>query len=364
MRVRALTLRLHLVVGVLTGGALLVLGLSGAVLVLRPELDGALHTGPVETFPGAPAVSLEALVDSARRRHPGFSVTSLRMPGRSGEAVRVGMLDPTGAELEVAVHPRTGQALGSFWIERSPLHALRLLHAELYMGARGSVAVGVFGLWLVLQGVTGLYLWWPLMKRPRWGFTIRWARPWPVVGYDLHKALGAASLVFHLPLAATGALLGLAALLPETIQDDPLPSRAAARSPLLLDALAREAERVLPGGRITALSFLSGSAVVRVTMRMPGEVDPRGGSMVLLNASGGRPLSVRDARQAPWSAWLRAAARVIHVGDFGGFAARLFYVAGGLASVGLALSGYALALARSRAGPRLAQSASRDYTGR
>ena len=41
-------------VGVLTGGALLVLGLSGAVLVLRPELDGALHTGPVETFPGAP----------------------------------------------------------------------------------------------------------------------------------------------------------------------------------------------------------------------------------------------------------------------------------------------------------------------
>ena len=44
--------------------------------------------------------------------------------------------------------------------------------------------------------------------------------------------------------------------------------------------------------------------------------------------------------------------------------ARLFYVAGGLASVGLALSGYALALARSRAGPRLAQSASRDYTGR
>jgi uncharacterized iron-regulated membrane protein len=274
------------------------------------------------------------------------------------------MLDSTGAELEVAVHPRTGQALGSFWIERSPLHALRLLHAELYMGARGGVVVGAFGLWLLTQGVTGLYLWWPLMKRPRWGFTIRWARPWPVVAYDLHKALGAGSLVVHLPIAATGALLGLAALLPETARDEPVLSRAAARSPLPLDALAREAERALPGGKITAFSFLSGSSMVRVSVRMPGEIDPRGGSVVLLDASGGRPLSVRDARQASWSTRLRAVARVIHVGDFGGSTARLLYVVGGLASVALAVSGYVLALARSRAGPRLARSASRDDTDR
>src|SRR5882672_4005770 len=50
MRVRAVALRLHLVVGVLTGGALLILGLSGAVLVLRPELDGALQIGHVATL--------------------------------------------------------------------------------------------------------------------------------------------------------------------------------------------------------------------------------------------------------------------------------------------------------------------------
>ena len=276
------------------------------------------------------------------------------MPGRSGEAARVGMLDPAGAELEVAVDLRTGQALGSLWVERSPLHALRLLHAQLYMGARGNVVVGALGLWLLLQGVTGLYLWWPLMKRPRWGFTIRWARPWPVVGYDLHKALGAASLAFHLPIAATGALLGLAALQPEQIQDEPVLSRVAARSPPSLDALAREAERALPGGRITELSLLSGGAIVKVTMRMSGELDSRGGSVVVMDASGGRPLSVRDARQAPWPARLRAVARAIHVGDVGGSAARLLYVVGGLASVGLALSGYVLALTRSRvsAAPR------------
>ena len=97
MRVRALALRLHLVVGVLTGAALLILGLSGAALVLRPELDDALHAGPLETVSDAPAVSLDALVDAARRRHPGFRVTSIALPERSTDAARIGMLDSTGA---------------------------------------------------------------------------------------------------------------------------------------------------------------------------------------------------------------------------------------------------------------------------
>jgi uncharacterized iron-regulated membrane protein len=352
-----------LVVGVLTGGALLVLGLSGAALVLRPELDDALQAGPVETPSDAPAVSLDALVDAARRRHPGFRITRISLPERSSDTARIAMLDATGAELQVAVHPRTGQALGSFWIERSPFHALRLLHAELYAGRRGSVAVGLLGLWLLLQGVTGVYLLWPLMTRPRWGFTVRWARPWPVVAYDLHKALGAASLVFHLPMAATGAFLGIAALQPGIIHDGPAFTRQAARSPLPLAALAREADRALPGGTITALSFPPGGAAVIVTMRMPGEIGSRGASVVVLDAYEGAPLSVQDARQAPWLSRLRAAARAIHVGDFmgdyGGTAVRLLYVAGGLASAGLALSGYVLALSRSRV-----SAAPRDGAGR
>ena len=41
MRVRALAVRLHFFVGTITGVALIVLGLSGAVLVFRPELEGA-----------------------------------------------------------------------------------------------------------------------------------------------------------------------------------------------------------------------------------------------------------------------------------------------------------------------------------
>src|SRR5262249_55686705 len=167
---------------------------------------------------GAPSLSLDALLGAARRRHPGFLVTGLFLPEDRAPA-RVGMLDATGGELEVLVDSRSGRVMGSRWAERSPLHALRLLHTELYSGTRGRVIVGCLGVWLVLQAVTGLYLWSPLMKRPWWGLTVRWARPWPVMGADLHKALGAAALVFHLPIAATGALLGIGALSPAAVDE-------------------------------------------------------------------------------------------------------------------------------------------------
>jgi uncharacterized iron-regulated membrane protein len=352
MRVRALALRLHLLVGVLTGAALLVLGLSGAVLVLRPDFESSPRAGLPPAPVGAPPPSLDAVLEVARRRHPGFLVTSLSLPG-GGTAARVGMLDPAGGALDVVIDPRSGTIVSSSWAERSPLHALRLLHTELYLGARGRALVGILGLWLMLQGITGLYLWWPLMRRPRWGFTIRWARPWPVVGRDLHKALGAASLVFHLPIAATGALLGMVALPSGALDVGRAPARLAAAASLApaarsLETLAREAEHAMPRATITAFRFLP-DGLVAVTMRVPGELDPRGASFVLLQAAGGSVVSVSDARQAPWTARLWAGARALHVGAFGGFAARAFYVLGGIASVALAVSGYVLALARSHA---------------
>jgi uncharacterized iron-regulated membrane protein len=348
MRVRALALRLHLVIGVLTGAGLLVLGLSGAVLVLRPDFEGSQSAELAPAPSGAPAPSLDALLEAARRRHPGFVVTSLSLPGGDA-AARVGMLDTTGGALEVLVDPRSGRIAGSHWAERSPLHALRLLHTELYLGTRGRVIVGLLGLWLVLQGMTGLYLWWPLMKWPRWGFTVRWTRPWPVMGRDLHKALGAALLVFHLPIAATGALLGITALSPGAVDEAPTVSPP---SPSLrtrhVETLARAAERAMPGARITAFRFLPGP-VVAVTVRAPGELGPHGASLVVLDATTGRVLTVRDSRLRPWTFRLWADAKALHVGAVGGLTVRALYVLGGLASAVLALSGYVLALARSRA---------------
>ncbi len=104
----------------------------------------------------------------------------------------------------------------------------------------------------------------------------------------------------------------------------------------------------MPGARITAFRFLPGP-VVAVTVRAPGELDPHGASLVVVDATTGRVVTVRDSRLRPWTYRLWADAKALHVGAVGGPIVRALYVLGGLASAALALSGYVLALARARA---------------
>ena len=204
--------------------------------------------------------------------------------------------------MEVLLDPASARVLGARWLERSPLHALRALHTELYLGGRGRVVVGALGLLLVLQGATGLFLWWPFTRRLPRGFTIRGGRRWRVVGYDLHKVIGIASLAFHVPVAFTGALLALSA------------GAEPARS----------------------------SSV---------EVRERDGSVAWLDRGSGTVTVVRDPHRPGERLWALVAA--LHEGRFGGLASRWLYVAGGLTPVVLALTGLGIWLGRPRPRPPL-----------
>jgi uncharacterized iron-regulated membrane protein len=204
---RATVLRLHLAVALLAGAGLLLVSVSGAALVFRPELDDVVFGGPVRVARGDVGAPLPALLDAGQAAHPGMTPVSLARPARDGLPARLRLEGPGSEIVEVLLDPASARVLGSRWLERSPLHALRALHTELYLGRRGRLVVGALGLLLVLQGATGLFLWWPFTRRLPRGFTIRRGRRWRVLGYDLHKVIDIASLVFHVPVALTGALL-------------------------------------------------------------------------------------------------------------------------------------------------------------
>ena len=299
---RATVLRLHLGVALLAGAGLLLVSVSGAVLVFRPELDEAVFGGPVRVTPGRGRAPLPALLAAGQAAHPGLLPVRLSLPEREGHPARLRLERPGGEIVEVLLDPGSARALGSRWLERSPLHALHALHTELYLGGRGRLVVGALGLLLVLQGATGFFLWWPFTRRLPRGFTIRGGRRWRVVGYDLHKVIGIASLAFHVPVAFTGALLALSA------------GAGPART---------------------------GSVEVR----------ERDGSVAWLDRGSGTVTVVRDPHRPGERLWALVAA--LHEGRFGGLASRWLYVAGGLTSVALALTGLGMWLGRLRPRPPL-----------
>src|SRR5262245_26408172 len=358
IRSRPLLLRLHVLVGMFLAAGLLLLGLSGAILLFRSELERALEHPAVE--PSAERAPLQALVAAARLRHPDATPTVLVLPEHEGRPARVQLRLPHDEDVDVLLDPATGAVLASRWHERSALHALRLLHTQLYLGPRGTVLVGLLGLGLLLQAATGLYLWWPFTRRPGRGVTIRWTRPWPVLTYDLHKSLGVLSLAFNVPLALTGALLAWSLL---TGSHDPVQVPAAppaARpSPITLDEVARAADAALPGGRIRALE-LSGAAggLVTVRKRLPGDFDPRGAHLVTVALDSGAATAGHRRNGMAGELW--ALLGPLHSGEFAGLGSKLVYLVGGLTSSFLVLSGLLAWLTR----PRVRRSAGPAPAGR
>ncbi len=384
MTARAVAIRVHLALAVGLGAMMLILGISGAVLVFRDDLEPLFLPAVAPVQPRPERVPLQALVDAAQRSQPGLRPRALILPEAEGRPARVAMAGRPGEAPEVLVDPHSGAVLGARWRERSPLHALRLLHADLYLGTPGRAIVGLLGVAFLLQGLTGAYLWWPFTRRPSRGFAVRWNRGWPVVGYDVHKAVGAASLAFNLPIALTGALLGLSALAPASGWPSqagdlapasgwtPGPGAAGAgaaaaqvsrrpghsRASLPVDVIAARGLVALPG-RLVSVTLPAdvsdeagdrgpGNGVAIVRMALPGDLDRRGTGLVLIERATGEALAVHGGRRAPVSTRLWDVVAPLHHGDFGGTPAKLLYAAGGLTAPVLVLTGYAVRLGRGR----------------
>jgi uncharacterized iron-regulated membrane protein len=211
------------------------------------------------------------------------------------------------------------------------------------MGSRGRVVLALIGAGLVIQGATGLHLWWPFARRADRRFTVRWPRPWPIVSHDLHRAMGALSLAFNVPVALTGLALALAA--PGWSRDaaaDSRPGPVPDRAHVSVDAVARAADRALPGGRLTSIRF--GPGRIEVRMRMPGDLDPRGTGSAVVDARTGVVLHASDGGGIGARLWGHVA--TLHSGDFGGMASKVMWAAGALVSAVVVFTGFSSWLAR------------------
>jgi uncharacterized iron-regulated membrane protein len=152
--------RWHFYAGLLVMPAILVLSLSGALYLFKPQVERweerAFHNLPV-----VGQVTPSEQLAAAGLAFPGARTAYYRLPERTGDAALVRLLPADGSgPRDVFVSPQ-GRVLGSLDPDDRIIAIDRRLHGQLLLGPRGSWLVELAASWAIVMIVTGLYLWWP-----------------------------------------------------------------------------------------------------------------------------------------------------------------------------------------------------------
>jgi uncharacterized iron-regulated membrane protein len=259
---------LHRAAGLTFGAFLLVMGLSGAALVFKDQLEVLIAPSLMRSATPSATISLDSLVAAACRYYPGRKSIFVDLGTQPAAAVylaRNGAWYPASAVETVYVDRGTGQVRGMRNYATGLLNRLMHLHTELWMGAGGAVWLGALALLLFMMIATGYLLWWPGRAGWKRAAQFSWRARWPRRTWDLHQCAGfygglplamqaATAVALTLPIIA---LPVLAAILPGSLaelhrfENPPRSSiRTAHTENLMLQQMAEQALVLYPAYRI------------------------------------------------------------------------------------------------------------------
>lgn len=372
MRLRTLWLKVHLCLGLFAGLLIVVIGLTGSLLVFGDAIDLFLNPALLKTEGEGRARPLDEIVAAARSRHPGWEGPySLIPPDEAQGVFEAWFVIPESGrrELQVLVHPYTGEILGERIWGESLMSFLFDLHYTLLLGEVGQTVVGGAGIVLMISIGTGLYLWWP--ARGKFGPALTFKRKAPPArrNFDLHKLSG----VYAAPALLIVAFAGVCMTFPEgakrgvrwlspvaewpVVESPPRPGVI----PLGVEAATEIARAVFPEGAVKWIGLPQApDGVYEVELRLPEEVNrSHGRSKVAVDPRTGEVRALRDPRKNTAGETFIDWQFPLHNGEAFGLPGRIVVFVGGFIPLVLYVTGIKLWLRR-----RLAKRVSRERKGR
>lgn len=360
----------HGLIGVLFGAVIYVLCLTGSILVLVDQLT--LWERP--DAPQVTVLSQQAIVDVSRN--------ALSSAQAAGVAHDIYINMPTAEMPRMGVFAYDGKGGTREWdadaagrltphVETPWVAFMQLLHFNLTLpGAIGRYIVGIFGTILLASIVTGLLAHRRIIKD---AFRLRWGGTKRLSNADLHNRIGVWALPFHLIVALTGSLLGLAGLITIILALVAYKGDQERAIASLLGPQAGESKAAAPPPDVMAMlgyidSTTPGAAITQVAMEHAGTA----GQQVRISIAAPHHLSRNEALlfdgegNFKWRAGFtdgNAGMRIygmitpLHYGTYGGVALKVIYALLGMGLTIIVASGGNIWLARrreqGRAAPRL-----------
>lgn len=369
-RLRRIWLTIHRWLGLTAGLLFVLLGLTGSVLVFHRAIDEWLNPELLLTQGSGPRRPLAEIIAAAEAAYdgPASGAAAVTAPRVANGVWLVWFQSGEEDELrftQVLVDPYTAEVRGQrVWGEYLTTWIYRL-HFQLLAGRPGGVVVGVAGLVLVVSCVSGVWLWWPLLRHSwRAAFAIRrGARQI----YDLHKTTGALSAGLLVLIAFTGVYMAFPEWVKPLVttfsrETPPVeglkPASGARRQAISPDRAIEIARGLFPDARFDHLHPAGPEGVYEVALRQPGEVQQSfGRTQVFIDPYTAKVLAVRDPNRFTFADSFIAWQYPLHNGEAFGLAGRWVVFFLGLTPTLLYLTGaWVWWKRRSKRSPRLGAS--------
>jgi uncharacterized iron-regulated membrane protein len=205
LRVRAWLFQMHLWVGLVLGLVISVVGLTGAIVVFRVELNRLTTPGTAYVRPAMKRLSLDELVARVQANRPLDRVRSVAFDGDPDIAWNVRTETPEGHRLHTFIDQYRGVITGQDDYSSKWLQWIFDLHAYLLAGKQGEFLNGFVALAALAMSLSGIVIWWPGRRNWRSGFRYHLGGPWERQNYDLHKLVGFCSSLMLAVVSFTGA---------------------------------------------------------------------------------------------------------------------------------------------------------------
>lgn len=330
---RRLLFQVHRWVGLAAGVYVVAIAVTGAALVFRIDLQRALHPHLFTPRSQGALADPVTIMNSVARAYPEHRLSGVDAPTTSRPTYLAYVT--SGAQFKtVLIDPVSAEVLGEL-PERSIVRALQDLHFDLLGGRTGRTINGIGAGALLVLGLTGICIWWPVRA-----FTIDRSRKGYRFWWEVHRAAGIWGVLFILMWATTGLYFAfprqarglIASAFAVSASRTPLsaPSNAAALQPSWQTMIDR-AREVHPGGHIArvVLPFRGRDAFLVMFADASPTPAYAGLDSVYLDSYTGELLPTEVAKRTIGDAIVRSMT-TLHIGAFGGAPLRIIWFMFGL----------------------------------
>ncbi len=343
---------------------MLLLCLTGLPLIFHEEIEhlsGAVEAAPMPE--GTPEASMDRIAQAARERRPDDVIRYMfwdpeEHPNLTYVSMASSVDAPPDENNAVVVDSRTAQVLDEPRTNEGFMYVMLKLHVDMFAGLPGMLFLGFMGLLMVVVIVSGVVLYYPFMRRLRFG-ALRTRRSARIRWLDWHNLLGIVTVVWLTVVGITGSINTLDRIILAIWQQDQMAEMTApykglppVASPAHLQKSIEAARAAAPDMAVRLVAFpgtmfssphhytffLKGGTPVTSRLLKPALVDAQTG---VLTAS----------RDMPWYVKTLFLSQPLHFGDYGGLPLKILWTLLDLAAIVVLGSGLYLWLRKPRAAP-------------